>query len=61
MRIGGCGGFRSIVREEDGRGKNGQVILPGTELFRFPRVGESLGVQLGVAEHFFQGGVIKGQ
>jgi len=27
----------------------------------FPRVGETLGVQLWVAEHFLQGGVIKGR
>jgi len=45
---------------ENGGGKNRQVILFSTELFRLPRVGESLGVQFGVAEHFLQGGVIKG-
>ena len=45
---------------EDGGGENGQVIMSGTELPRFPRVGESLGVQFGAAEHIFQGGVIKG-
>jgi len=60
LRIGGGGGFRSVVWVEDGRCKNGQVVLSGTELFRFPRVGESLGVQLGVAEHLLQGGVIEG-
>jgi len=36
---------------EDGRGKSGHVILSGTELFCFPGVGESLGVEFGVAEH----------
>ena len=60
MRIGGGGGLRSVVRGEDGRGENRQGILSGTELLGFPRVRESLGVHLGVAEHFFQGGVIEG-
>jgi len=54
MRIGEGGGFRSVVRVEDGRGKNGLVILSGTELFRFPRVGGSLGVQLGLPNIFFR-------
>ena len=29
---------------EGGRGQNGEVILIGPELFRFPRVWEGLGV-----------------
>jgi len=45
---------------EDGRGKSRQVVLSSTELLGFPGMGESLGGQLGVAEHVFQGGVIKG-
>jgi len=59
LRIGGGGGFWSEVQVEDGWGKNGQVILSGTELLRFTRVGESLGVQVGVAKHFFRDGMIK--
>jgi len=45
LRIGGgsCGP-RSIVWVESGWGENGQVILVGPELFRFPRVWEGLGV-----------------
>jgi len=45
---------------EDGRGEGGQVVLTGTKLFRFPGVGESLGVKLGVTEHFLQACVIEG-
>ena len=45
---------------EDGRRESGQVVLSGTELFCLPRVRESLRVQLGVAKHFLQGGVIQG-
>jgi len=44
---------------EGGRGENRQVILVGPELFRFPRVWEGLGVQLGVAEHFLELGVVE--
>jgi len=44
----------------NGRGENGQVVLSGMQLFSFSGVGESLGVQFGVAEHFLQGGVIEG-
>jgi len=44
MRIGGGAGFRGVVWVADGRSENGQVILSGTELFRFPRVGKSLGI-----------------
>jgi len=43
---------------EGGRGTNGQVILVGTELFRFPRVWGGLGIQLVVAEHVFELGVV---
>ena len=42
-------------------GENGPLILSSTELFCLPTVGESLGVQFGVAEHFLQSGVIKGR
>jgi len=34
----GLGGCRSVVRVVGGSGKQGQVILVDTELFRFPRV-----------------------
>ena len=61
MRIGGGGsGSQSIVRVEGGWGKNRQVIMVGPELFCFPRVWEGLGVQLGVAEHLFELGVVAG-
>ena len=55
MRIGGgnCGS-RGVVRVEAGRGKNEQVILVGTKLFRLPRLCEGLGVELGVAEHLVE-------
>ena len=42
-----------------GWGESGQVILVGPELFRFPRVWEGLGIQLGVAEHLLELGVVK--
>jgi len=45
---------------EGGRGKNRQVILVGRELFCFPRVWEGIGVQLGVAKHFLELGLIEG-
>jgi len=41
-------------------GDNRQVILVGTEMFRLPRVWEGLGVQLGVAEHLQELGVVEG-
>ena len=59
MRIGGDGS-RSVVRVEGGRGKNTEVLLVGTELLRFPGVWEGLGVQLRVAEHLFELGVMEG-
>ena len=43
---------------EGGRGENRQVILFGPEVFHFPIVWEGLGVQLGVAEHLFELGVV---
>ena len=49
-----------VVRVLGGRGKFRQVILAGAELLRLPGVGESLGVQFGVAEHFAKPGVIVG-
>ena len=61
MRIGGGGrGPRSVVQVEDGQGENRQVVLVGSELFCFPRVWEGFGVQLGVAEHFLEFGVVEG-
>ena len=45
---------------EGGRGENRQVTLVGTELVCFSRVGEGLGVQLGVAKHLFELRVIEG-
>jgi len=45
---------------EGGRGENGEVILVGTELFRFPRVWVGLGIRLGVAKHLFELGVLEG-
>ena len=45
---------------EGSRGENRQVILVGPELFRFPRVWEGLGVQLRVAKHFLEFGVVGG-
>ena len=45
---------------EGSRGKNRQVVLASTKLLRFPRVGEGVGVQLGVAKHLLELGVIKG-
>jgi len=45
---------------EGGRGENRQVILFGPEVFHFPIVWEGLGVQLGVAEHLFELGVVAG-
>ena len=44
---------------EVGRGKNEQGILIGTELFRFPRVWEGLGIQLGVAQYLLEFGVVE--
>ena len=44
---------------EGGRGKNGQVVLVGTELFRLRTVWEGLGVQLRVADHFLEFGVVE--
>jgi len=44
---------------EGGRGEARQVILVGPELFPFPRGWEGLGVQLGVAKHFLELGVIE--
>ena len=41
-------------------GENRQVILVSPELIRFPRVWEGLGVQLRVAEHFLEFGVVEG-
>ena len=55
---GGCGP-QSIARVERGRGENRQIILVGPELFRFPRMWEGLGIQLGVAEHFLELGVVE--
>ena len=51
---------RSLVQVEDGRGKNGQVILTGAELFHFPGLGEGLGVELWVAKRFLKPSVVKG-
>jgi len=45
---------------EGGRGANRQVILVGPELFCFPRVWEGFSVQLGVAAHFLEFGVVEG-
>ena len=56
----GVGGFWGVVWGEDGRGERGQVIFTGTEVFRFPRVGERLGIQLGVAEHFLEVCLVEG-
>ena len=49
-----------VVRVFGGRGKFRQVILAGVELLRFPGVGASLGVQLGVSKHFVKPGVVVG-
>ena len=49
-----------MVRMVGGRGKNGEVILTGTELFHFPTVWEGLGIQLGVAEHWLEFGIVEG-
>jgi len=45
---------------EGDRGKNGQVVLVGTELFCFPGVWEGLGVQFRVAKQHFEFGVLEG-
>ena len=45
---------------EGGTGENEQVILVGTELFHFPKVWEGFGIQVGVAEHLFELGVVEG-
>jgi len=50
---GGCDP-RSVVRVEGGRGEDGQVILVGPELVRFPGVWEDIGIQFGVAEPLFE-------
>ena len=50
--------FRFVVWVLGGRGKFRQVMLASAKLVRFPRVGESLGVQLGVAKHFAKPGVV---
>ena len=34
--------------------------MVGTELLRLPRVWEGLGIDLGVAEHLFELGVVEG-
>ena len=44
---------------EGGRGNNRQVILVSTELFRFRRVWEGLGVELRVAKHLFELAVVE--
>jgi len=41
-------------------GETGQVVLVGMELFRFQEVWEGFGVQLGVAKHLFELGVVEG-
>ena len=58
MHIGGAGS-KSIVRVEGGWGKFGKIILIGTERLHLPCMSEGLGVQLGVAEHLFEFGVIE--
>ena len=50
--------FGSIIRVLGCRGKFRQVIFAGAKLLRLPRVGESLGIQLWVAEHFSKVGVV---
>ena len=49
-----------VVQVLGGRGKLRQVIFAGTKLLRLPGVGEGLGIQLGVADHFAEPGVIVG-
>jgi len=53
-------GSRSVVRVEGGNGKDRQVILVGTELFRFPEVWVGFALQLGVAEHLLELAVVEG-
>ena len=50
--------FWLVFRVLSGRGKYRQVVFAGAEFLRFPGVGESLGVQLGVAEHFTKPGIV---
>ena len=52
--------FWFVVRVLGGRGKLRQVIFASAKLLRLPRVGEGLGIQLGVAEHFTKVGVVVG-
>ena len=58
MRIGG-GRSWCVVRVEGGRGKNGLLILIGMELLSFPQVWVGLGIQLSVAEHRLEFGVVE--
>ena len=70
LSLGGPGGassldvggevLRSEVRMLGGRGQNRQVIFPGAELPRFPRVGEGPSVEFRIAKHFPECVVIKG-
>ena len=52
--------FRFVVWVLGGWGKFRHVILASAKLLRLPRVWECLGVQLGVAEHFAEPGVVVG-
>ena len=52
--------FRFVVRVLGGRGQFRQVIFAGTELFRFPGLGEGPSVLFGVSEHFARLGVVIG-
>ena len=58
----GVGGevFGFVIRVLGCWGKLRQVIFAGAKLLRLPRVGENLGVQLGVAEHLSKIGVVVG-
>jgi len=44
---------------EVGKGKDGKIIRIGTELLRLTRVWEGVGIQLGIAQHLFEFGVIE--
>ena len=46
--------FQFVVRVLGGRGEFRQVIFARKESIRFPAVGERLGVQFGVPEHFLE-------
>ena len=52
--------FGFVVRVLGGWGEFRQVVFAGAKLLRLPRVGEGLGVQLGVAEHLPKVGVVIG-